>query len=708
MMKHMKSFMNIILSICVLMFIFALDFGDVFSHGYFTDAIKYSQIYEGDIQGYVDLSKEDYSLTFTPIKRHFTGFVLYFANQSTESNQGIVQLTVSNEAGKVIDTINVDLSKVEDKDDYKVYTNKELKKGHIYRLTITPKNCAAAPKMIMIDKDYLSSECTDNNLLIGYAYKKSTFGVVEKTLITLFTIGFLLVLLSVINKEKKISHVLNVSGIAVVLITLMGWNYSFNTFGYKNTNFKNFDKYSESLVTTTIKADRQGLNELITAGLNGYTDVTGPSYADDKTFLTDDNWTKGYNNTQSQILLRNSDYITDMAIIGNAILFKNGVALPITEITSDEIWTTVSFDAGRPLNWWKYGDLSEIKFLDSKGTILPQGYSSAYVSQYGLQGKIFKHWARYFEVDFLRVIISLVAAMVFFFISVLIGRKYNYIFASVFYVTFLLGQWIVNFADNLYWVEFTWFLPMAVGLYCAWKINVRYSRIISYISVYIFVMLKSLCGYEYISVIMMGSILFLIVDFIVAVTQKNKKQSKLIFRTIVILGFIALAGFFTAMCIHAPHKPGSDGSIIKGLKLIFRNDVMRRTFGGDVNSLDLLPGDEGYAPLASIWETVVRYVHFPTEIITGIDGSLFPILCILPIVIFVNDAKKNKIKIDLIMMYIVSFFTTLSWFVLAKSHSYVHIHLNYVLWYFGFVQICLYVIVDKIYLIYKKILEIKE
>ena len=69
---------------------------------------------------------------------------------------------------------------------------------------------------------------------------------------------------------------------------------------------------------------------------------------------------------------------------------------------------------------------------------------------------------------------------------------------------------------------------------------------------------------------------------------------------------------------------------------------------------------------------------------------------------------RKKIKIDLIMMYIVSFFTTLSWFVLAKSHSYVHIHLNYVLWYFGFVQICLYVIVDKIYLIYKKILEIKE
>lgn len=38
------------------------------------------------------------------------------------------------------------------------------------------------------------------------------------------------------------------------------------------------------------------------------------------------------------------------------------------------------------------------------------------------------------------------------------------------------------------------------------------------------VMLKSLCGYEYISVIMMGSILFLIVDFIVAVTQRIRNS----------------------------------------------------------------------------------------------------------------------------------------------------------------------------------------
>ena len=43
--------------------------------------------------------------------------------------------------------------------------------------------------------------------------------------------------------------------------------------------------------------------------------------------------------------------------------------------------------------------------------------------------------------------------------------------------------------------------------------------------------------------------------------------------------------------------------------------------------------------------------------------------------------------------YTVSFLATISWFVLAKAHSYIHTHMNYVLWYFGFVQVCLYILI---------------
>ena len=51
---------------------------------------------------------------------------------------------------------------------------------------------------------------------------------------------------------------------------------------------------------------------------------------------------------------------------------------------------------------------------------------------------------------------------------------------------------------------------------------------------------------------------------------------------------------------------------------------------------------------------------------------------------------------EFVALYIVTFLTSVSWFVLAKSHSYVHTHINFVLWYMGYVQVCLYVIVDWI------------
>ena len=44
-------------------------------------------------------------------------------------------------------------------------------------------------------------------------------------------------------------------------------------------------------------------------------------------------------------------------------------------------------------------------------------------------------------------------------------------------------------------------------------------------------------------------------------------------------------------------------------------------------------------------------------------------------------------------LYLVSVLAPLSWFVLAKAHSYFHPHINPVLWYLGWVQICAYILV---------------
>ncbi len=691
-----NKLISLLLAIIVVALIVQLDIRDAFSHGYFTNSVKYESIEPNDIEGYVDISEQEYAITFTPIKDNFAGFVLYFANQFHEDT-GVVELTVyesGHAGGGYVDAIKVKLSEVENLHQYKVASNKTLKRGKTYTVVISAKDCITAPEMILIDPDYITKECPDSNLLLGYAYKESTFNPNEKLLITLFLLCFLVLGISLLQKKRGYIYKI---GIWSLLITAMAWNFSFNSLDNANTSFAKFDSGSENLVITTIDAERGGFSDFIKWGLNNYSDIRGEWYAEEKYFLTDSNWTEGYSNTEPKILLRSSRYVADMAVVGNAILFANGEQFLINEVSNDNTWITISLDSGRVLNYWKYGDLADARFIDTNGNILAKGYLGEYQSQFGLQGKIFRYLARIFDIDLLKTLCALATAITLVLIVYVLKKKYNVIFAGVFYCVFLLSPWIVNFANNLYWVEFTWFFPMLTGLFCSWKIEYRKYRVLSYILAYISILVKSLCGYEYISCIMMGLIAFLIVDFIMSLLYGNKERQVLLFKTIFILGIIALIGFFTAICIHSPNKSGANGSVIEGIKLIIQKDVLRRTYGGaGLNSSNLLGVEERYAGLASTWEVFCRYFDFKTEVVTGISGNLFSLLCIIPLVIMVFEKKKNKFHNELLTMYFVFFVTTISWFLLAKSHSYVHIFLNIVLWYFGYVQVCIYIIINKL------------
>ena len=151
-------------------------------------------------------------------------------------------------------------------------------------------------------------------------------------------------------------------------------------------------------------------------------------------------------------------------------------------------------------------------------------------------------------------------------------------------------------------------------------------------------------------------------------------------------------GFMTAIVIHASLR--GNGSIMEGIKSIIEVDVLRRTHGANLNYLGSLWWE---SMNASVWEVFCEYFKFSTEIITGINGNLFPSLCITPLIIFGYDIyKKNTVNIKQAAAYCVLFLTSISWFCLAKSHSYQHPHMNYVVWYFGFVQICIYIIVGRI------------
>ncbi len=693
-------------TVVMLLILIVLGPLDVFRHGYFCDEIDYAQIAEEDIIDSVPLGSEDYEMVFSPKKDYFAGLEINI-DYHKRPKRGELTLEIEDDRGNVLDSIAVELREIEKQSWYKVYTAAKLEKGEDYTLRFSARNCKNTPYLQIVTNEYLPDETVSGNALVCYAYAESTFTFQEKILIGLFIIviwGFTCTFFIERKYRKCIRAVLG----SILMVSVLAWNYMYNSMDNQNTTFSSFQADSESLVTGMINADRQeqyfSSKDEYGYGMGQYFDLKGALYFRESTYITDDNWVEGYSRKRAAIVARKNIYSESVAEAGNTISFDNGDSFKILKVKDDVERNIIVMylDSEQILTPAKYGSLDNAKFYNAENQLLAPCAIEAYKSQYGLQGKLFKNLARYMDeeqaVANFNLFCSLAAAIVFVMIVWLLSVKYNKVLAGVFFVTFWLSPWIVNFARSMYWLEGLWFLPMLAGLFCAWKINSRKCRILSYLVVFAAIMGKCLCGYEYISVIMMGTIVFLLVDFVLAVVNKDRKKGILLFRTIIIMGMVAMLGFIAAICIHA--SLAGEGSIFEGIKIIFENYVLKRTFGADMNEYA-----EGYWDSfnASIWEVYCKYFHFSTEIITGINGNLFPLLCVAPLAIFGCECKAKKLNVELAAMYGLFFFTSISWFCLAKSHSYIHTHMNFVLWYFGFVQICIYIILNKFIEAYKNL-----
>lgn len=670
---------------------------DVFSHGFYSNEIDVEQIADEDKIGQIKVNDEKSVISFSPQNSHFAGVELYLVNHYPE-NGGIMTMLIFDDKERLIDEVEIELNNVPNSGWYKVYTRKSLKENNRYTARFTVVETETVPEFMLVNHDYLLDESLEgNNILINYAYAKSTFSFQEKILLSMLMISIFGAELYLLIPDNRYRNWLKVTILFLGLTTGMAWNFMYNSFGDQNAGFHNFQGDSEILVSGPIYAKRDGIEFLKESekgyGLGKYYNLKGIWNESD--YMTDDNWLYGYSRTIPAIVVNSNVVTKNISVVGNYIKFGNGEECQIIEVSDDGSNLIIKLDADRNLTQARNGSLDNTIFYDMNHLPIAKSYISAYESQYGLHGKIFGYIAKYMDKDEalsnLNLICAVTTAMVFTIIALLLGIKINPLFGSVFYITFALSPWVVNFARNLYWVEFTWFLPMVVGLICSLKIDRQKWRIGCYIATFISIVGKCLCGYEYISVIMMGLVAFLVIDLLLSIVERDTEKTKLLFRTTLVLGIVALTGFIVAICIHALLK--GRGDIIQGIKMIIRDDVLRRTNGANLNNFNSV-----YWPSmnASVWEVYRKYFHFQTDIIVGIKGDLFPLLCIIPGGIFVYEIYKGKIDFQGIFMYIFFFFTSISWFCLAKSHSYIHTHMNYVLWYFGFVQVCIYIIMSRI------------
>lgn len=670
---------------------------DVFRHGFYADLVEYEEVETSTF--YKDLAKKDYEQVFTPLSRYFQGFQILLSNLQ-KGDAGELVLTVDNARGELVDQVSVDISKLTSEAWYPVYLHEQLEKGQTYTLRIHEESCPGEPWLVLVNKPYLASESVSGNLLIGYAYVKSTFTFEEKVILLGFLFCLCLAVIRPVFSKQKTRERLWRAACLGALAFVLTWTYQYNSFDTANEDFQGFQADSEALVTGPILSERKGIS-LNRFGLGRYYDTAGKLfhydyYEDwDTAFLVSVNYDHGYSKLQPQICISNNIYTLRVCQVGNRVRFVNGQEYEIVSSETRGTSLLLNLDAQEPLSWGEYGSLADIRLVDPQGQELPSGYLQIYDSSVGLQGKVFRHLARYVTegevLTRLHLLPSLLAAFVFVGMVGLLERKYNRLLAGCFYVTFWLSPWVVNFGRNLYWLIGLWFLPMLIGLFCSLSIEERKYRILSYLGIFCVVFGKCLCSYEYLSAIFIAMVAFLTADFLVEAFRKHTKKALLLFRTIVIMGMVAVAAFLAALLIHG--LVIGQGNLSQGLRTIWEEMVLRRTFGGALENFDDAMVWESLN--ASMWETFRMYFHFSTEIIAGIPGNLFPVLCILPLGIFWYNFKKETLEVRDVCLYGLFFLAVASWLVLAKSHSYIHTHINFILWYFGYIQMCFYIIVKQ-------------
>jgi len=168
-----------------------------------------------------------------------------------------------------------------------------------------------------------------------------------------------------------------------------------------------------------------------------------------------------------------------------------------------------------------------------------------YKSHYGLQLIIF---------DFLNGNIALVHSIASFLLSLIItllfiqlSKIHTVNFALIFIFTLVFNPWITPMARNGYFLIFIYFVPFLISFYYSKKINSSKLNLIFFlILLYVIFLFKSLIGYDYLSTIVLASMIPITYYYL-----KNNLSIKRLLVNLFLIFFVSVLSFSTSVIIHA-------------------------------------------------------------------------------------------------------------------------------------------------------------
>jgi hypothetical protein len=247
------------------------------------------------------------------------------------------------------------------------------------------------------------------------------------------------------------------------------------------------------------------------------------------------------------------------------------------------------------------------------------------------------------------------------------------------------SPWLVSAARNLYWIPWSWFLPAVISGLAFIAVNRKIQFALQCLLLVSF-SIRFSAGYEFVSSIILTAALM---PFLLTKDFFSQADNKEIFRRIRHFLATCLSGavaFTLVIILHAGQR--GMGSIIRGLEKIYREDVLRRTHGDPAAGY---PNYDGGLD-ADIFGLLFQYTFGWTTPFLSLPplagGSLdfgpgaLPILisaCLSGLGLYLLIEKK--VNPMLLFLFVGSLSIPASWYILAKGHSAIHLHINYVLWY---------------------------
>ena len=302
---------------------------------------------------------------------------------------------------------------------------------------------------------------------------------------------------------------------------------------------------------------------------------------------------------------------------------------------------------------------------------------------------------------------SILSALVLVVFLCWVKRLWGLHIAIAVFVAILFSQWTTLFGRNLYWIFWAFYIPFISSLWylefrSSGSKNIRLREV--FLVLYIPMVVKCLLnGFEYISsVLVMAMIPFIFYGIY------NRWGWNLFIKRFLIGSAGALAAVLTVMLFLSVQLAFEKGTLKDGVEYIMYS-FNKRSFGeGEVYSDYVAASlESNLANVVSIYfySHVWNISHWFGETFLNLFGRVqvrVIVLCLMALSGYwlyglnkIKALSREELKRKaLIATLWVSISGPLSWIIIFKGHSYIHTHMNHIVWLFPFMLFAFIVIAD--------------